>query len=325
MENRSEHSEHDEHAIVSQHPKVVSARRGAVERRMVRAFGSTLEHASWERCRRLGATLGLVFFVAGRRKRALAIANVQMALGVNRARAMRIARRSAQNWGMTSLEFMHLPGASPQEIHNYCQLDGLEHLQAALAGGAGAIIITAHFGNWEVLLARLAQECPMTAIVRPLSNVAVTEHMTNVRRGTGVAVISKHAAARPALKVLHSGGPLYILPDRHAGPPGAPLPMFGRVTRFDTAPARLAMMTGAPIVPVFGVRREPWLADGRVEGRILPPFTVQAAARDQREAATLDGTRQIIACIETMVRERPEQWSWMLRRWRDDDAAVPGG
>lgn len=280
-----------------------------------------LESMSWQSCRRVGSLVGLAFYKIGRRRRELAISNICKALGVSRPQAMHIARRSAQNWGMTTCEFLHQRGASPQEISDYASLHGAEHLQEALELGKGAIVLTAHLGNWEVLAARIAQEFPLAAIVRPLSNVAVQEHMSEVRRAVGMDLISKHEAARPAVKALRAGSALYILPDRHAGIDGALLPLFGHLTRFETAPARLALMSGAPIVPVFGVRREPWRSNGHIEGRISPSFQVHASSREEREAATLRGTEQVISALESIVREHPDQWSWMLRRWRSEDTA----
>lgn len=310
-----------ENDLTSPRQKDISTGRAAFEKRVMGAVGQRLESMSWQSCRRVGAVLGLTFFKIGCRRRELAIDNVMQALDVSRARATSIARRSAQNWGMTTCEFFHQRGASSQEICDYVSLQGMEHLQAALQEGNGAILLMAHLGNWEVLAARVAQEVPTSAIVRPLSNVTTQERMNAVRRSAGIKLISKHNAARPALKALRANSTLCILPDRHAGAEGALLPLFGRPTRFETAPARLAIMSGAPIVPVFGVRREPWRIDGRIEGRCYPAFSVHAANREQREAATIEGTKQVIASLETIVRQHPDQWSWMLRRWRDEDMA----
>ena len=293
--------------------------RAAFEKRIMNVVSHRLESASWQTCRQIGALIGLAFFKIGRRRSELAINNAIKALGVSRAQASRIARRSAQNWGMTTCEFLHQRAASPQELRDYVSLHGIEHLQVALQKGNGAILLIAHLGNWEVLGARLAQEYPMAAIVRPLSTAALQDQMSMVRREAGIELISKSNAARPALKALRAGSALCILPDRHAGAEGALLSFFGHLTRFETAPARLAMMSGAPIIPLFGVRREPWLRDGRIEGRFFPAFEVHAANREDRENATIEGTKQVIAAIETIVREYPDQWSWMLRRWRDDD------
>ena len=164
------------------------------------------------------------------------------------------------------------------------------------------------------------QDHRLGAIVRPLSNRAMQETMLSVRRAHGIEMISKHNAGRPSLKLLKQGGLLCILPDRHAGPMGALLPLFGRPTLFEAAPAHFALMSGAPIVPVFGVRRSPWLADGRIIGRIGPSFKIECVPRAEREAAILAGTARVIGAIEEAVRAHPEQWTWNLRRWRAGDA-----
>lgn len=311
--------ENDVEQMVSPTLKSVSPRRGALEKRISGALGSTIERMSWESCRWVGSNLGLLFFSAGKRRRELAISNLQMALGMSRAQAMRAARRSAQNWGMTTCEFLHIPGATPQEIRDYVKFDGFENLESALSSGRGAVILTAHLGNWELLVARIAMEVPTAGVVRPLSNATAQEKMAGVRRGYGLEQISKHAAARPSLKALKRGDALMILPDRHAGPEGVLLPLFGRETRFESAPARMAQMAGALVVPAWGVRQGPWLSNGRIEARILPGFGVPNPPRGEREAAVLDGTRQVMASLEDIVRQHPDQWSWMLRRWRDDD------
>ena len=317
-----EHPERLAEPLASPHQKIVSPLRSRAEQRVARALGSSFEHASWAQCRRVGSLLGLAFFALGRKRRELAIANVRMALGLSRGAAQRIARRSAQNWGMTTGEFLHLPGASEREIRDYVLAEeaDLEALRHSLSENRGAIFLMAHLGNWEVIGARLAQELSVSAIVRPLSNASMQKAMSDVRRSSGLSLISKHGAARPALKALRSGSALCILPDRHAGAEGALLPLFGRETRFETAPARLALMSGAPIIPVWGVRREPWLRDGRIQLRLGQAFSVRAESRDEREQAVLEGTRGVIASIEEIVRAHPDQWSWMLRRWRDTDA-----
>lgn len=313
-------------AIVSPHLREVSGRRAAIEQRLSRALSSGFERSSWAGCRRVGSLLGLSFFAIGRKRRELAIGNVQLALGVSRGSATRIARRSAQNWGMTTCEFLRLPAASAGEIRDYVLAEeaDLQSLREVLEAGSGAVFLMAHLGNWEVIGARLAQEMSLSAIVRPLSNASMQKSMSDVRRKVGLSLISKHGAARPALKALRSGRALCILPDRHAGDEGALLPLFGRDTRFETAPARLAMMSGAPIIPVWGVRREPWLRDGRIRLRLGQAFHVRSENRGEREEAVLGGTRQVMASLEEIVRAHPDQWSWMLRRWRESDRASDG-
>ena len=305
--------------IVSNRLKTVSATRGALEARISGALGSSLERASWAQCRHLGHLLGLTFFAVAKKRRDLAIDNIEQALGFSHAQSIRVARRAAQNWGMTTCEFLHSPGVSESEMRQYVSLQGEEHLEAALALGKGAILVTAHIGNWELLTARIAQNHRTAGVVRPLSNATMQNHMSSVRVSYGLGLISKNGAARPALKFLKSNGALVILPDRHAGPSGLLLPLFGRPTRFEDAPARLAMMSGAPILMMCGVRRTPWARDGRIDGQISPGFFVEKAGREERNAAAIEGTEKVIAGLEAMVRAHPDQWSWMLRRWRESD------
>lgn len=307
--------------IVSTRLKTPSARQSALEAGAARALSASIERASFAQCRAVGSFLGLAFFAAGHRRRALAIDNIAQALGVNRAQSIRIARRSAQNWGMTTCEFLRSPAVQPEELTDYVEMRGLEHLEAALAQGRGAIIVTAHLGNWELLASRMAQNFKTAGIVRPLSNTSAQNLMSNVRRVNHLGLISKNAAVRPSLKWLKENGVLIILPDRHAGPSGELLPLFGRPTRFENAPARLAILSGAPILMARGARRAPWLQDGRIEGEISPAFGVDAASKAERPAAIREGTERVIAGLESMVRAHPDQWSWMLRRWRDADMA----
>lgn len=305
--------------IVSGRFKATSARRGALEAGVARALSASIERASWSQCRALGSFLGLAFFAAGSKKRSLAVDNVSQALGLSRAQSLRIARRSAQNWGMTTCEFLRSPVATKEDIDDYVSLRGIEHLETALAAGKGAIIVTAHIGNWELLAARIARHFRAAGIVRPLSNATAQNLMSSVRRAYDLGLISKNAAGRPSIKVLQNNGVLIILPDRHAGASGELLPLFGRATRFENAPARLALMSGAPILMACGARRAPWLSQGSIDAYIAPAFLVEAASKSERASATTEGTKRVIAGLENMVAQYPDQWSWMLRRWREND------
>jgi Kdo2-lipid IVA lauroyltransferase/acyltransferase len=294
----------------------------------MRVVGAAMERSSWAGCRRTGALLGLVFFHGVRRRHELATSNVRLAFPrLSEAAARRIACRAAQNLAMSFCEFLHLRTASAREVREYADIEGLEHIEAGFARGHGVILLTAHVGNWELMGARAAQDFPLTVVARPRSNSAVEKHITEVRRVSGIQVISKYDTGRAALKVLQANGALGILPDQHAGPEGLRMPMFGHPTRFAPSLARLAMMTGAPMVPSFGVRRTPWLADGRIVACVSPgialPRDQGRYGRDfkaQREATILEGTTRVIHEIESIVRRHPDQWMWLHRRWRPEDA-----
>ena len=296
----------------------VMKHREALETRAMNSVGGAMERASWDACRRTGAWMGLLLFSAFRARRAIGIANVQLAFPyLSETQARRIVRRSYQNFAMMFCEFLHLRVAPLAQIRAYCEVQGLNVLTAARRDDLGCILMTAHLGNWEVLGARLAQEMALTAVARPTSNSGVEAHIASIRAAVGLKVISKNETGRNVLRELKSGNSLIILPDQYAWPDGTLLPFFGHPTRVVTSPARISLMTGAPIVPAFGVRRTPWLADGRIVVRVAPSFQVEKSG--DRDADVLNGTRRVIHEMETAVRAHPEQWLWVHKRWRDRD------
>ena len=246
----------------------------------------------------------------------MATANVRLAfphVGENAAR--QIARRSAQNFGMSFCEFLHLRTASREEIRDYCSWDGLENITDNFADGRGVVMTTAHFGAWEVMGARAAQEFPVTVVVRLTSNRALQNHIKTVRRAVNIEMLHKNDPARASLKVLRDNGALAIFPDQYAGDGATRMDFFNHPTRVVTSPARLSFTARAPIVPAYAIRRTPWLRDGRVVVRAVPGYRCEK--QSDRESAVRDGTRWMLDQIEDIIREFPDQWLWAHRRWRE--------
>lgn len=289
---------------------------------LMNAMGNAMQRMSWGGCRLTGAWMGLFFFKAVRRRREVAINNVRLAFPqISETAARQIARRSAQNAGMTMCEFFHMGAATSQEVREYVDAQGDENIHIALEQGRGALLLTAHLGNWELMGARAAEEFPLTVVARPNSNSGVQQYIDNVRLSVGIKVISKFDTGRASISVLRSNKTLAILPDQHAGPDGVLLPFFGHQTRFVSSLARIALLSKAPIVPAFGLRQKPWLANGRILARVLPALP---AINNSNNSATRDelvrkGTEQVIAQLEEVITQYPDQWLWMPRRWRTAD------
>ncbi len=284
------------------------------------AVGRVFETLSFDACRYAGAWLGLGIYAALGKRRPISINNVRLALGVSPARANQIVRRAVMNFGMTYAEFMHLRVATREEVRAYSWIEGLEHVESARAAGKGAILLTAHLGNWEVMGARAAQEFPLTVVARPAGNAGVQSYIDAGRAASGIGVISKYDNGRAPLRVLKNNETLGILPDQHAGSEGELLPMFGQPTRVWSAIARLAMMSGARVVPAFGVRQTPFLADGRIVAKVSPSWNVPKS--NDKNAAIHAGTRRTVAELERIIAAHPDQWLWLHRRWREADGAV---
>jgi KDO2-lipid IV(A) lauroyltransferase len=298
--------------------------RDSWETRAATLVGNSIQHASWTTCRRAGWWFGLALFKALKSRRKVAIANVRRAFPeLSEAAARQIARRSVQSSAMMLFEFMRLATATPEEVREYVDLDGVENIYDGLERGRGVLMMTAHLGNWELMGARAAQEWPVSAVVRPASNRGIEEQILRVRTHSNIEVISKHDGGRASLEALAANRSLAVLPDQYAGPSGLLLPFFGHPTRMISSLARMAMLSGAPVVPCFGVRREPWLSDGRIIGHISPGYFVEND-RKRRDELVLSGTQRMIDELESIIRRHPDQWLWLHRRWRDDDAHASG-
>jgi len=294
--------------------------RNSWETRASHLVGSVMQRAPWGVCRRTGWWFGLALFKALKSRRKVAIGNVQRAFPhLTEAAARQVARRSVQNAAMTLFEFMRLSTATRDEVMETVIDDGSEHVREALAGGRGVLLLTAHFGNWELLAAGAALHFPLSLIARPVSNQGLEDQILMVRRKFNVEVISKHDAGRATLDALRKNRTLAITPDQHAGAQGLLLPFFGHPTRMVSSLARLAMLSGAPVVPAFGVRKYPWISDGRTIARIRPGFTVEND-RKRRDEMVLAGTQRMTAELENIIRLYPDQWLWLHKRWRDEDA-----
>lgn len=302
--------------------KPSNPRRDAFEVGLTRVLAAPMERASWSGCRHTGAWLGLLIFHALGSRRDMGIANIRIALPhISQRRAYQILRRSMQNMGMLLCEFLHLKVATPQEISAYAEIEGYEHIEQGFARGRGVLLLTAHFGNWEVMGARAVQSFPMTVMIRPTSNAGFQSYIEGIRRHVGIKMISKHATARTSLKVLRANEALAIFPDQYDTSEELLLPFFGRPTRFISSFSRLTLMAQAPLVPGYGVRRIPWLADGRIRIQVKPGLYLHEGNYATREDAVVAGTRWAIQQLEELLRQYPEQWLWIHRRWRDGDIA----
>ncbi len=294
--------------------------RNFIETAALTSIARACESLSFDACRYVGAWLGLGIYAALGKRRGVSIDNVRLALGVSRARANQISRRAVMNFGMTLTEFMHLRVATPSEVRAYSWIEGLEHIESGFAAGRGVILLTGHLGNWEVMGARAAQEFPLSVVARPTGNAGVQAHIDAVRAAGGLGVISKYDNGRASLRVLKNNESLGILPDQHAGSEGELLPMFGQPTRVWGAIARLALLSGARVVPAFGVRKTPFLADGRIVASVSEGWNVPKSG--DKNAAIHAGTQRTVAELEKIISAHPDQWLWLHRRWREKDGAV---
>lgn len=184
----------------------------------------------------------------------------------------------------------------------------------------GVLITTGHLGNWELLVfAFAALHEPIAYLARPLDNLLIEDLTVRIRTRFGNTPINKSNSAMLAIKMLREGEILGVLADVNAHPKeGVFVPFFDREACTSAGPAMLAIRTDALIVPFFCVWDE---GEGRykiVHGDIVEP--VKAGGRDHNIHET---TRLYTAEIERIIRQYPDQWLWIHKRWKTRPKGEP--
>ncbi|HUY61540.1 MAG TPA: hypothetical protein VMW49_06650 [Candidatus Dormibacteraeota bacterium] len=223
----------------------------------------------------------------------------------------RVARRAFQNYGRTVVDFLTLDRLVA-DLQRRGPVAGAEHLETALAEGHGAILVSAHFGNWDLGAASAALTGhPVHTLADPFGPPAVDERVRRARERLGVHVLDPGTAGvRAALRVLRRNEILALAADLDPGTGGVLVPFFGRLAVIPAGPAALALRTGAPIVAGYIWRDR----DGRYQGAVEPPVRPDPTADRAVETERL--TAAMIASFERAIRRAPAQWSIFRPIWR---------
>jgi Kdo2-lipid IVA lauroyltransferase/acyltransferase len=239
--------------------------------------------------------------------------NLETAFGASLARGKRgeIQRANARAVGRMIAELVEYRRDGAGTARRLVFIDGtLEHLDAALGLGRGAILVTPHFGNWELFPAYLATRGYHGAVVgRRPANAYLAEELISMRARAGVETLDALGSPRALLRVLDSGGILGMLPDLDSKrASGVFVPFFGRPAYTPTGPAGLAVSSQTPLLTAY------MIPEGKRYRLTFEPAILPDAAAPRREEIqriTEEWSRR----FESRIRERPELWVWMHDRW----------
>lgn len=199
------------------------------------------------------------------------------------------------------------PQINRSNINEWIRYEGFEHYIRAKERGAGVLFATAHLGNWELSAfahALLAE--PMNVVVRPLDNPRVDAIVESRRALSGNILLSKRDFARSILHALRRNEPVGILVDQNASAEnGAFVPFFGTLACANLTFAKLAARSGAAVIPGFATWNE---TERRYILRFYPEIEITGDA--------VEDTRRIQSAVEAAIRETPDQWLWIHRRWK---------
>ncbi len=206
------------------------------------------------------------------------------------------------------------PGFDATNITRWIRYEGLEHYLSAKETGRGVLIATAHLGNWELsAFAHALMTEPMNVMVRPLDNPLLDKFVESRRTLSGNRLIFKRDAARLVMKALRSNEAVGILIDQNTAPAeGVFVNFFGRLACAGSAFVKLAHHSGAAVIPGFAL----WEASQkRYVLRFYPQVDLTGDVRRD--------TQRIHSIIENVVREYPDQWMWIHRRWKNRPDGEP--
>jgi len=213
--------------------------------------------------------------------------------------------------GKNLIEFMSFPHMSNAQTQEIVVFEGKAHIDRALAQGRGAIILTGHFGNWELLAASLvAQVAPLSPIARRVRSKRLDLLVRACRQKAGYLSIDRDSATRDALRCLRRNELLGLLADVDTNVDGVFVDFFGRPAHTPYSPVAIALKTGATILPTFIVRQP----DDSHCVIVEPPLVLKKTGN--REQDFLVNTQNFTEIIESYVRRYPEQWIWMHERWK---------
>jgi KDO2-lipid IV(A) lauroyltransferase len=192
-------------------------------------------------------------------------------------------------------------------------------MEEALSHGRGVMLVTGHYGNWEIAAATVASRgVPIAAIVRRQGNRLVDERLNGLRKRLGVEVITQREAPSRVPRLLRKNAVIGIVGDQDARRAGVFVPFFGRPASTHRGPALFALKLGAPVfsavarrLPGAGVRYE-------VSGHAVP-----VVRTGDLEADVTALTAALAAELEAEIRKAPEQYFWFHRRWKSSPASEP--
>jgi KDO2-lipid IV(A) lauroyltransferase len=284
---------------------------------LLKSFGMMPRKTAHHTARAL-AWLGFHFAM---RQRIAGLHNLRMAFpDITESERLRILRGCFQNLGRLLVEFAHFPELNRVNISQFVIHDGLENYLEGLRRGRGVIFMTAHFGAWELSsFAHAVYGYPLHFVVRPIDNSRVEALISSYRVASGNMPIQRRSATRDILKALRRNEAVGILFDQNTTrSEGVFTEFFGVPAATTPSIALLALRTGAAVVPGFLIWDEK-LRRHRL--RLDPP--VQLCTSGDLDRDVLENTKRFNQILEGYIRQYPDQWLWIHRRWKTRPEGEP--
>ena len=291
-----------------------------IEYAFYRVVSAAVHAAGEERVYRWGGRLGSICRQVLRGRDKLAMRNLRATFPERPEKELRATLDECwRHFGRQLLLYVRMQRMSLDEILAHSDIINRNLLDDALAEGNGAIVISAHFGSWEVGgLAITSLSKNVLTVARRLDNEYLQDDLAKLRASTGAVVVDRRAAARPLMKALSENGVVVMLPDQAVLPrEGILAPFLGRLAWTTPAPARMAVKRGSTIVFAFCI---PQKTRHRLE--FEEPIRVAQLTEEEKDPVAL--TTRINDVISRRIIARPDLWLWMHDRWKGTGKSSDG-
>jgi KDO2-lipid IV(A) lauroyltransferase len=269
--------------------------------------------------RAVAIALAQAVYLLHRRLRKVGMRNLAMAFPeTSEAERARILRGEFTSLGRQLAEVCQLPRYTLENVENVVVYDGFEHYEQAKARGKGVLFLTGHFGAWELsAFSHSLHGHWMHIVIRPMDNVYLDRLIRSYRTMHGNKTVAKDEFVRGLLSAMKANEVVGILMDTNVTPPqGVFVDFFGIPACTASGLARIALRTDAAVIPGFTI----WDKSlGKYRLRFDP--AVDLIRTGNLEADIQANTQKFTKIIENYVRQYPEQWLWVHRRWK---ARPPG-
>lgn len=261
----------------------------------------------------IGQFLGRLAFCILNRERQIAFDNLDIAFGSSKSLKEKriIARQVFENLGKNLIEVISLNKFNSGNIDKYIDCRGFEVIRRYLDHGKGGIVLSAHFGNWELIAHYFAiKGYLVNVIARRVRMENFERYLVRARDKHNVKVLYRDASAKEVIELLKKNEFIGVMPDQDMDSvSGVFVDFFGKRAYTPNGPAVLNLLTGVPIIPCFIVRK-------KFGHEIVIKEPIETARTGNKECDIVENTQRYTKVIENQIREFPSQWVWFHCRWK---------
>ncbi|MHB1687471.1 MAG: lysophospholipid acyltransferase family protein [Ignavibacteriaceae bacterium] len=263
--------------------------------------------------RKFSYLLTFIFFYLIPIRKQVAIDNLKKAFpDYSLKEIKKIAFESYRSFAITLIEILYLPNMSAGQIEKFVPCDNNDFIIERHKENRGVILLSAHFGNWEAMAVSMGLQLkiPISAVIKPQRNELVSEWLNKMRSKWGNKIVPLGISIREIYKTLKDKNIVAMVADQRGPEDGIRVNFFGRKTAIYAGPAALALKTKSPLLFAVSVRQPDYSYTTHFE-----EISMEDLPGDEEEKI-IEISQRHASLLEKVVREHPEQWLWMHKRWK---------